>query len=154
MKFLEKLGFKVGDGKKSKKNDLNENFGNENYILIYPKSVEDEVNRSVNSMGFIDKEIPDDLSYDSLVEELNQTNKELELLDQDLDKVREDDKEVLDNVSYTLDYYKKSSKLKDKMVKGQRYFYLSSWVPETKIDEVRKLKDKYDDTLILEKKRP
>ncbi|MDD7464381.1 MAG: V-type ATPase 116kDa subunit family protein [Anaerococcus sp.] len=152
MKFLEKLGFKVGDGKKSKKNDLNENFGNENYILIYPKSVEDEVNRSVNSMGFIDKEIPDDLSYDSLVEELNQTNKELELLDQDLDKVREDDKEVLDNVSYTLDYYKKSSKLKDKMVKGQRYFYLSSWVPETKIDEVRKLKDKYDDTLILEKK--
>lgn len=152
MKFLEKLGFKVGDGKKSKKNDLNENFGNENYILIYPKSVEDEVNRSVNSMGFIDKEIPDDLTYDSLVEELNQTNKELELLDQDLDKVREDDKEVLDNVSYTLDYYKKSSKLKDKMVKGQRYFYLSSWVPETKIDEVRKLKDKYDDTLILEKK--
>ena len=120
--------------------------------MIYPKSVEDEVNRSVNSMGFIDKEIPDDLSYDSLVEELNQTNKELELLDQDLDKVREDDKEVLDNVSYTLDYYKKSSKLKDKMVKGQRYFYLSSWVPETKIDEVRKLKDKYDDTLILEKK--
>lgn len=152
MKFLEKLGFEVGNGKNNNKNDSNENFGNENYILIYPKSVEDEVNRSVNSMGFIDKEIPEDLSYDSLVEELSKTNEELENLNQDLDKVTKENKEVLDNISYTLDYYKKSSTLKDKMVKGDRYFYLSSWVPESKISEVRDLAKKYDDTLILEKK--
>ncbi|MDD7305948.1 MAG: V-type ATPase 116kDa subunit family protein [Peptoniphilaceae bacterium] len=152
MKFLEKLGFKVGNGKKTKKNEINESFGNENYILIYPKSVEDEVNRSVNSMGFIDKEIPKDLSYDSLVEKLNETERELKVLDQDLEKIKEKNKEALDNVSYTLDYYKKSSKLKDKMVKGEKYFYLSSWVPETKIEQVRKLANKYEDTLVLEKK--
>ncbi|MGO3019192.1 MAG: V-type ATP synthase subunit I [Anaerococcus sp.] len=152
MKLLEKLGFKVGSGKKNKKNDSNENFGKENYILIYPKSVEDEVNRSVDSMGFIDKKIPEDLSFDKIVEELNKTNEELEILDQDLDKVTKDNKEVLDNVSYTLDYYKKSSKLKDNMVKGKKYFYLSSWIPESKMDEVRDLAGKYDDTLILEKK--
>jgi V/A-type H+-transporting ATPase subunit I len=152
LSFFEKLGFKVGDGKKDKKNDLNENFGNENYFLIYPKSVEDEVNRSINSMGFIDKKIPEDLSYQELVKELDQTNKELELLNQDLNKIKEDNKEALNNVSYTLDYYKKSSKLKENMVKGQKYFYLSSRVPETKLDEVRDLANKYEDTLIVEKK--
>lgn len=152
MSFFEKKGFETGQDKNKNPQAVNDEYSNENYILIYPDSLKDEVDRSVNSMGFIDKEIPKDTSYEDLLEELDQTEKDLKDLNQELDQVRDENKEVLDNISYTLDYYEKSTNLKDKMVKGQRYFYLSSWVPESKLDEVRSLEDKYDDTLILEKK--
>ena len=44
MKLLEKLGFKD----KNEKN-INQSIesGNEDYLLVYPKSVEDEVNRTI-----------------------------------------------------------------------------------------------------------
>lgn len=152
MKFLEKLGFKLGN--KSNKTILNsnDNFGNENYILIYPKSVEEEVNRSVNSMGFIDKEIPADITYKDLIKELEETENELIEINNQINKITNNNKDELEKIPYTIDYYKKSSKLKENMLKGNKYFYLSSWVPESKIHDIRKLSKKYEETTIEEKK--
>src|SRR5699024_6133742 len=39
-----------------------------------------------------------------------------------------------------------------KMAKGDKYLYLSGWVPDSKIDEVTDLSDKYEDTTVTVKK--
>ncbi|EEB36332.1 hypothetical protein ANHYDRO_00632 [Anaerococcus hydrogenalis DSM 7454] len=63
MNLLEKFGFKD----RSRNNrDQSIESGNEDYLLVYPKSVEDEVNRTISSLGFIDKDIPDGKSIDEI----------------------------------------------------------------------------------------
>ena len=152
MKFLEKLGFKTGDDHTDVKVQSVDDIGNENYILIYPKSVEEEVNRTVNSMGIIDKEIPRDKTYEMLVDDLKDTENQLNDIDKDLDQIIKDKENQLEDVPYTIDYLKKSSKLKENMLEGDKYFFFSGWVADSKLDEVKKLSDKYKDTLISEKK--
>lgn len=63
MKLLEKLGFKDKN-----ENNINQSIesGNEDYLLVYPKSVEDEVNRTISSLGFIDKDIPENKSLEEI----------------------------------------------------------------------------------------
>ena len=152
MKFLEKLGFKTGDDHTDVKVQSVDDIGNENYILIYPKSVEEEVNRTVNSMGIIDKEIPRDKTYEMLVDDLKDTENQLNDIDKDLDQIIKDKENQLEDVPYTIDYLKKSSKLKENMLEGDKYFFFSGWVADSKLDEVKKHSDKYKDTLISEKK--
>ena len=66
MKLLEKLGFKDKN-----ENNINQPIesGNEDYLLVYPKSVEDEVNRTISSLGFIDKDIPENKSLEEIKKE-------------------------------------------------------------------------------------
>ena len=149
MKLLEKLGFKD-----STKNKVDKSFesGNEDYLLVYPKSVEDEVNRTISSLGFIDKDIPDGKSIEDIRKEYEDNKIKLKKIDKNLDKIKKDNIDDLKNLPKTIDFYKKSSKLKDKMLKGRKYFYLSGWVPESKLQNVRETVDKYEDSLVDQKK--
>ena len=149
MSLLERLGFK--DEKVKTKNQSVES-GSEDYLLVYPESVEDEVNRTISSLGFIDKEIPDDKSLEEIKKEYEKNNEELKAIDDNLEKIKEDNKEYLENIPKTIDYYKKSSKIKEKMLKGRKYFYLSGWVPESKLQIVKDTVDKYEDSLVDQKK--
>ena len=148
MKFFKKHGF----NKKSKtiNNSKIQDSGNENYLLIYPKSVEEEVNRSINSMGFVDKEIPADKTYDELLKELEETNRKLDNVDTNIDKIKQENKDIINHLPYTLDYYNKSNSLKENMVKGTDYFYFSGWVPESSESKVKNLSNKYDKLLVTE----
>lgn len=149
MKLLEKLGFKD-----STKNKVDKSFesGNEDYLLVYPKSVEDEVNRTISSLGFIDKDIPDGKSIEDIRKEYEDNKIKLKKIDKNLDKIKKDNIDDLKNLPKTIDFYKKSSKLKDKMLKGRKYFYLSGWVPESKIQIIKETVDKYEDSLVDQKK--
>lgn len=149
MKLLEKLGFKD-----STKNKVDKSFesGNEDYLLVYPKSVEDEVNRTISSLGFIDKDIPDGKSIEDIRKEYEDNKIKLKEIDENLDKIKKDNIDDLKNLPKTIDFYKKSSKLKDKMLKGRKYFYLSGWVPESKIQIIKETVDKYEDSLVDQKK--
>lgn len=149
MKLLEKLGFK--DSTKNKV-DKSIESGNEDYLLVYPKSVEDEVNRTISSLGFIDKDIPDGKSIEDLRKEYEDNKVKLKKIDKKLDKIKNDNIDDLKNLPKTIDFYKKSSKLKDKMLKGRKYFYLSGWVPESKVQVIKETVDKYEDSLVDQKK--
>ena len=149
MKLLEKLGFK--DSTKNKV-DKSIESGNEDYLLVYPKSVEDEVNRTISSLGFIDKDIPDGKSIEDIRKEYEDNKIKLKKIDENLEKIKNDNIDDLKNLPKTIDFYKKSSKLKDKMLKGRKYFYLSGWVPESKLQNVRETVDKYEDSLVDQKK--
>ena len=122
----------------------------ENYLLVYPKQVKEDIARAVNTMGFIDKEIPDqDLS--SINKDLEDIDKKLENLEESIKAIKNSNKEVVDNLSNTLDYYEKSDELVSKMAKGDKYLYLSGWVPDSKIKDFKDLSDKYAGTTVAVK---
>ena len=148
MKLLERLGFK------DKNNNLNQSIesGNEDYLLVYPKSVEDEVNRTISSLGFIDKEIPEKSSLEQIKKEYKENQEKLEEVNKNLEKIKEENIDDLKNLPKTIDFYKKASKLKEKMLKGRKYFYLSGWVPQSKLQVVKDTVDKYEDSLVDQKK--
>src|SRR5690625_4667813 len=150
MKFLEKLGFKDKAKKNldKKKTDLS----NEDYLLVYPKTVKGEVNRTISSLGFIDKDIGYDTDLESLKKEYEENQKKLDEIDENLQKIQEENKEDLENIPKTLDYYKKSSKLKEKMLKGRKYLYLSGWIQESKLKDVEDTVGKYEDSLVDKRK--
>lgn len=108
MKLLERLGFK------NKNNNLNQSIesGNEDYLLVYPKSVEDEVNRTISSLGFIDKEIPEKSSLEQIKKEYKENQENLKEVNKKLEKIKEENIDDLKNLPKTIDFYKKSSKLK------------------------------------------
>lgn len=122
----------------------------ENYLLVYPKQVKEDIARAVNTMGFIDKEIPEqDLS--SINEEIQDVDKELEDIDSKIKKIKTSNKEVVDNLSNSLEYYEKSDELVSKMARGNKYLYLTGWVPDSKINDFKDLSEKYSDTTVTVK---
>ena len=122
----------------------------ENYLLVYPKQVKEDIARSVNTMGFIDKEIPDqDLS--SINEEIENVDKELADIDSKIKQIKTSNKEVVDNLPNSLEYYEKSDELVSKMARGNKYLYLTGWVPDSKIDDFKDLSEKYSDTTVTVK---
>ena len=122
----------------------------ENYLLVYPKQVKEDIARAVNTMGFIDKEIPEqDLS--SINEEIEYVDKELEDIDSKIKQIKTSNKEVVDNLPNSLEYYEKSDELVSKMARGNKYLYLTGWVPDSKIDDFKDLSEKYSDTTVTVK---
>lgn len=122
----------------------------ENYLLVYPKQVKEDIARAVNTMGFIDKEIPDqDLS--SINGEIENVDKELADIDSKIKQIKTSNKEVVDNLPNSLEYYEKSDELVSKMARGNKYLYLTGWVPDSKIDDFKDLSEKYYDTTVTVK---
>lgn len=122
----------------------------ENYLLVYPKQVKEDIARAVNTMGFIDKEIPDqDLS--SINKEIQDVDKELEDIDSKIKQIKTSNKEVVDNLSNSLEYYEKSDELVSKMARGNKYLYLTGWVPDSKINDFKELSEKHSDTTVTVK---
>lgn len=122
----------------------------ENYLLVYPKQVKEDIARAVNTMGFIDKEIPEqDLS--SINEEIEDVDKELEDIDSKIKQIKTSNNEVVDNLPNSLEYYEKSDELVSKMARGNKYLYLTGWVPDSKIDDFKDLSEKYSDTTVTVK---
>lgn len=122
----------------------------ENYLLVYPKQVKEDIARAVNTMGFIDKEIPDqDLS--SINKEIQDVDKELEDIDSKIKQIKTSNKEVVDNLPNSLEYYEKSDELVSKMARGNKYLYLTGWVPDSKINDFKELSEKHSDTTVTVK---
>ncbi|MDO5047332.1 MAG: V-type ATPase 116kDa subunit family protein [Anaerococcus sp.] len=116
----------------------------ENYLLVYPKQVKEEINRAVNTMGFIDKETPESFDLNKVDEKLDETNKQIEALESKIESVKNENSELLEELAYSIDYYEKSDQLKEKMARGEKYFYLSGWVPQSRVDDFKELEAKYD----------
>lgn len=123
----------------------------ENYLLVYPKQVKEDIGRAVNTMGFIDKKIPEQ-NLSSINEEIDNIDRKLEDVNKKIDEIKASNKEIVDNLSNSLDYYEKSDELVSKMAKGDKYLYLSGWVPDSKIGDFEDLSDKYKDTTVTVKK--
>lgn len=136
------------DKKKNKNID-----SKENYLLVYPNQVKEDIKRAVNTMGFIDKKTPESDDLETVDRKLEETNKEIKELEEKIEAIKNRNKEVIEDIPYSIDYYEKSGEIKDKMAKGDKYFYLSGWVPESKVDDFKELEEKYDKTKVNINKR-
>ena len=120
----------------------------ENYLLVYPKQVKEDIKRAVNTMGFIDKKTPESYNLETVDRKLEETNKEIEELEEKIEAIKNQNEDLIEDIPHTIDYYEKSGEIKDKMAKGDKYFYLSGWVPESKVDDFKELEEKYDKTKV------
>lgn len=161
LKELEDMADKYPDTRIS--NDDNSNFkvnpdkdnkklsNEEDYLLIYPNKVKKDVSRSVNTLGFVDKDLPKDLLIKDIDEKQSQTNKRLNEINSQIEEINRDYQDILGNISYSIEYEKKSDELKNNMAHGDEYFYLSGWVPESELNKFESLEDKYKNTIITTK---
>lgn len=125
----------------------------ENYLLVYPKQVKEDIKRAVNTMGFIDKKTPESDDLETVDRKLEETNKEIKELEEKIEAIKNQNEDLIEDIPYSIDYYEKSAEIKDKMAKGDKYFYLSGWVPESKVDDFKGLEEKYDKTKVNINKR-
>lgn len=161
LKELEDMADKYPDTRIS--NDDNSNFkvnpekdnkklsNEEDYLLIYPNKVKKDVSRSVNTLGFVDKDLPKDLLIKDIDEKQSQTKKRLNEINSQIEEINRDYQDILGNISYSIEYEKKSDELKNNMAHGDEYFYLSGWVPESELNQFESLEDKYKNTIITTK---
>lgn len=136
---------------KTNKNNQYVKSNEENYLLIYPKQVREDVSRSINTLGFIDKDIPKDFLIDSIDDERFKTSQRLDEVTKEIRNINGNYQDLLENIPYSLDYSEKANNLKNDMAHGSDYFYLSGWVPESKLESFQKLKSKHKNTLINSK---
>ncbi|MDD6918785.1 V-type ATP synthase subunit I [Anaerococcus sp.] len=120
----------------------------ENYLLVYPKQVKEDIKRAVNTMGFIDKKTPESDDLETIDRKLEETDKEIKELEEKIEAIKNKNEDLIEEIPHTIEYYEKSSEIKDKMAKGDKYFYLSGWVPESKVDDFKNLEEKYDKTKV------
>lgn len=120
----------------------------ENYLLVYPKQVKEDITRAVNTMGFIDKKTPESDNLETIDRKLEETNEEIKELEEKIEAIKNENEKVIEDIPYSIEYYEKSGEIKDKMAKGDKYFYLSGWVPESKVDDFKELEEKYDKTKV------
>ena len=140
---------KVDKKKKPKKDDNNTNKKNEeSYLLVYPQKVKEDVSRSINTMGFVDNEIPDNVNISNIEKEYIKANDELLSINREIEAINNQYGDVIENLSYSLDHARKSEELKSSMAHGDEYFYLSGWVPETEVNKFKGLEEKYDNTIL------
>jgi len=120
-------------------------------LLVYPKKVKKDVSRSINTLGFVDNDIPDNLNSSNIDREYIKVNDELTSLHRQINTINSQYEDTINNLSYSLDHAKKSEELKSNMAQGDKYFYLSGWVPESEVDKFKTLEDKYDNTILSTK---
>lgn len=132
-----------------KKNDNKQtNKKEESYLLVYPEKVKKDVSRSINTLGFVDNEIPENANINSIDQEYKDVNKELLSINQQINEINRQYEDVMDNITYSLNYAQKSEELKTTMAQGDKYFYLSGWVPESEVNKFKALENKYDNTIL------
>ena len=144
---------KVDKKKKPKKgNDNNTNKKNEeSYLLVYPEKVKEDVSRSINTMGFVDNEIPANVNISNIEREYIKANDDLLSINREIEAINTQYGDVINNLSYSLDNAKKSEELKSNMAQGDEYFYLSGWVPESEVNKFKSLENKYENTILTTK---
>ena len=142
---------KVEKKKKPKiDNDSPKNI-EESYLLVYPEKVKKDVSRSINTMGFVDNEIPANVNISNIEREYTKANDDLLSINREIEAINTQYGDVINNLSYSLDHAKKSEELKSNMAQGDEYFYLSGWVPESEVNKFKSLENKYENTILTTK---
>ena len=121
----------MADNQKLKNNkDVRFNNG-EDYLLVYAKNVEKDVNRTINSLGFVDNDLPENIKDYDIEEKIIENNDKLNIIQEKIDDLRVEYEDVLDNLSYNLSFSKEASVYEDRMAFGDKNFYYTSQVPES-----------------------
>lgn len=169
LKNLKYFNFKLGVLSKEDRLKLKKNYENilaiivhtgtssdgDTYLIIYPTSLIEEMNRILRSLNFREIVIPEeykgtpmDIKKDMEIKS-KELVKEMETLENSLIELKDKYK---DRILLLLDQISISARLeevKEKLVRSNRFFYLSGWVAENDKQEMEEMLKKYDDILIV-----
>ena len=146
--------YKENNDRKPKDNPKKDNknkVDKESYLLVYPKKVEKDVSRSINTMGFVDYELDNNIKVNSVNDSYDKTLDRLDEINKQIDQIKSSYVDVTDNLAYSLNYQDKATELKNNMAKGDEYFYISGWVPESEIGKFENLEKKHKHTTVTTK---
>ncbi len=122
---------------------VNEDKAMKYLAFLVPKEMEDEILQALKDEGFQALEMR---SYKGTVTEniLKNSQKKL-VLQEDVDKILQDIKELAQNKEHIEDYQDiltvelDKKKTRSKLLKTKKTFYLEGWVPEGKVEQVKQL---------------
>lgn len=127
------------------------------YLVIYPSSLREELNRILRSLSFNEIIMPDDYKgtpkeiMELLEAEKAELQGHIESLEKVLINLKDKYKGKVENLVSQLSVKEKIENVKEKLARSKRFFYLSGWISKNDIEIIdNNLKD-YEDILIIYK---
>ncbi|MDY3737788.1 MAG: V-type ATPase 116kDa subunit family protein [Peptoniphilaceae bacterium] len=100
-------------------------------------------------MGLIDNAVnKDEKTLSQLEESYGEINKKLTDIDEKLEKIKTEYYESFNNIENTKKEIIAEEKVKSYMAKGNKYFYLSGWVPQSSIKKVENLENTFNNSMV------
>jgi V/A-type H+-transporting ATPase subunit I len=169
LKNLSYFDYRIGILSKEDRIKLKKNYENilaaifhtgtskegEVYLVIYPTSLREELNRILRSLNFQEFIIPDD--YTGTPKEImkflknknSELKSEIDLLQTNLNSLKEKNREKVKMIISYLYVKEKIESVKEKLAQSKRFFYLSGWVAKNDAKKIEKSLKKYEDTMII-----
>lgn len=127
------------------------------YLVIYPSSIREEMNRILRSLNFKEIMIPDEYKgtpsemMDCLAIKKAEIEKNIKSLEETLIHLKKRYKETILSTLNYLSIKEKIEDIKINLAKSKRFFYLSGWVAKKDKKEIEEILKKYKDVLIIYK---
>ncbi|OLS03636.1 V-type ATP synthase subunit I [Tissierella creatinophila] len=125
------------------------------YLVLYPCNIEEEMGRILRSLNFKELMVPDEYTNtpksveDTLAETKINLEKDIVILEKDLQKHKETYSEDIGFIYNNLKIKERIEELKIYMSKSNKYFYLSGWIGIKDKDYIVDMLSQYKDLLII-----
>lgn len=169
LKDLSYFDFKFGVLSKEDRIKLKKNYENilaiifhtgtsdegEVYLVLYPHSIKEEMNRILRSLNFRELIVPEEYKNtprkikEMLEGEKANLKKEIILLEKDIENFKETYMNEIISFYSDLKFKERIEALKVYLAKSNRYFYLSGWVGVKDKKDIEAVLSKYEDSLII-----
>ena len=169
LRNLQNFEYKLGVLSKEDRLKLKKNYDNilaivihtgtsndgEAFLALYPTSLKKEMKRILNSLNFREIKVPEEYQgtpweiKNCLEAKKVELETEIALLQQTLHNLKEKFKERALFLLGQINLHVQLDSIKEKLVRSERFFYLSGWVSENDKAELEGLLGKFDDMLIV-----
>ena len=169
LKDLSYFDFRIGVLSKEDRLKLKKNYENilatilhtgtskygETYLVMYPSTIREEMNRILRSLNFSEISIPEEYKgtpkdmMEVLESKKNELIKNIKLLEQHLNDLENEYKDRIVKIVNHLNVKGKIEDIKEKLARSNRFFYLSGWVAKKDKKKIEGILKDYKDILIM-----
>lgn len=127
------------------------------YLVIYPSSVKDEINRILRSLNFKEIVVPNEYTGTpiDMIEQLEHRKIEIEnrkaALEKTILELKNKYSSIIEDLLKLVYIKEKIEESKENMAKSAKFFYLSGWVAKRDKKKIEEVLNKYEDILIIYK---
>lgn len=125
------------------------------YVVIYPSSISEEMNRILRSLNFKEVQVPEEYKgtpmemIKSLKDKKEKLEKDIVSLEETLSSLKENYKDTIISAVNQLKTKEKIEDIKEKLAKSNKFFYLSGWVSKKDKEEIGGPLKEYKDILVM-----
>ncbi len=125
------------------------------YVVIYPSSIREEMNRILRSLNFKEVQVPEEYKgtpmemIKSLKDKKEKLEKDIVSLEGTLSSLKENHKDKIISAVNQLKTKEKIEDIKEKLARSNKFFYLSGWVSKKDKEKLGGTLKGYKDILIM-----